>query len=367
MANTATVLEHPSFERAEAPARAPLKETTKVKGNNRLRTRLLIGLGGAIALSALAYGGYSYAIASRFVSTDNAYVGADVAQINAQISGPVAQVDVSDTRMVHKGDVLVAIDPSDSKIALASAKADYQHTLQRVSQYYAQRSQAAAQVAAQQTNVVQTAEDYDRRVKLSASGAISREQLTTAHTAAQAAVANLAAAREQLNAQGELIHGYTVADHPETESARAEVAKAELQLSRTVIRAPVDGIVSQRKVQVGQSVSPGQALMTVTPIAEAYVDANFKEGQLGKVQAGQPVTLTSDLYGSHVVYHGHVTGMGGGTGSAFAIIPAQNATGNWIKVVQRVPVRIALDAKELEKHPLRVGLSMNASIDTKAE
>ena len=372
MTNAATVLEHPGFERAEAPARMPAREGTKVeaakvKGNNKLRTRLLIGLGGAIALSALAYGGYSYVIASRYVSTDNAYVGADVAQINAQITGPVAQVAVSDTKMVHKGDVLVTIDPSDSRIALASAKADYQHTLQRVSQYYAQRSQAAAQLAAQETNVTQTAEDYDRRVRLSASGAISREQLTTAHTAAEAAVANLAAAREQLNAQSELIHGYTVADHPETESARAEVAKAELQLSRTVIRAPVDGIVSQRKVQVGQSVSPGQALMTVTPIAQAYVDANFKEGQLGKVKAGQPVTLTSDLYGAHVVYHGHVAGMGGGTGSAFAIIPAQNATGNWIKVVQRVPVRIALDPKELAAHPLRVGLSMNASIDTQAE
>jgi len=155
-----------------------------------------------------------------------------------------------------------------------------------------------------------------------------------------------------------------IANHPETAAARAALEKAQLDMSRTVIRAPIDGIVAQRKAQVGQSVQPGQALMTVSPIAQAYVDANFKEGQLSDVRVGQPVTLTSDLYGSKTVFHGKVTGMGGGTGSAFAVIPAQNATGNWIKVVQRVPVRIALAPKELTAHPLRVGLSMTATIDT---
>ncbi|HXS07608.1 MAG TPA: HlyD family efflux transporter periplasmic adaptor subunit [Rhizomicrobium sp.] len=367
MANAATVLEHPAFERAEAPARMPLKETARAKGNNKLRMRLLIGLGGLIAASALAYGGYSYLVASRYVTTDNAYVGADVAQINSQVSGPIAQVAVSDTKMVHKGDVLVTIDPADAELKLGSAEADYRHTLQRVSQYYSQRLAAAATVAARQSDVSRTAEDYARRQVLSESGAISREQLSTARTAAEAATANLAAAREQLDAQEELIKGFTVANHPETLAAKAAVEKAKLDLTRTVIRAPIDGVVAQRKAQVGQSVQPGQSLMTVSPIGQAYVDANFKEGQLGKVQVGQPVTLTSDLYGSHVVYHGRVAGMGGGTGSAFAVIPAQNATGNWIKVVQRVPVRIALDAKELAARPLRVGLSMNASIDTQAE
>ena len=368
MASTATILEHPSFERAEAPARAPAREASlKPKGNNRLRKRLLIGLGGVIALSALAYGGYATLIGARYVSTDNAYVGADVAQINSQVSGPIAQVAVSDTRMVHRGDVLVVIDPADAELKLASAEADYRHTLQRVSQYYAQRSAAAATVAARESDVSRTADDYARRQRLSQSGAISSEQLSTARTDADAATANLAAAREQFTAQEELIKGFTVADHPETLSAKAALEKAKLDLSRTVIRAPIDGVVAQRKAQVGQSVEPGQILMTVSPIAQAYVDANFKEGQLGKVQVGQPVTLTSDLYGSRVVFHGHVAGMGGGTGSAFAIIPAQNATGNWIKVVQRVPVRIALDPKELAARPLRVGLSMDATIDTKAE
>ncbi|HEY2835727.1 MAG TPA: HlyD family efflux transporter periplasmic adaptor subunit [Rhizomicrobium sp.] len=364
MSNAATVLEHPSFERAEAPVRASAKEVPKAKGNNKLRTRLLIGLGGLVVLSALAYGGYAYLVAGRYVTTDNAYVGADVAQINSQVSGPIAQVAVGDTRTVHKGDVLVVIDPADAQLKLVSAEADYRHTLQRVSQYYSQRSAAAATVAARQSDVSRTSEDYARRQVLSESGAISREQLSTARTAAEAAGANLTAAREQLDAQEELIKGFTVANHPETLAAKAAVEKAKLDLSRTIVRAPIEGVIAQRKAQVGQSVQPGQTLMTVSPIGQAYVDANFKEGQLGKVQVGQPVTLTSDLYGSHLVYHGHVAGMGGGTGSAFAIIPAQNATGNWIKVVQRVPVRIALDAKELAAHPLRVGLSMNASINT---
>jgi membrane fusion protein (multidrug efflux system) len=169
-----------------------------------------------------------------------------------------------------------------------------------------------------------------------------------------------------LQAQAELVRGVGVADHPETLAARAALEKAKLDLSRTVIRAPIDGIIAQRKAQVGQTVQPGQTLMTVTPIAQAYVDANFKEGQLKHVAVGQPVEVTSDLYGSGIVYHGKVAGMGGGTGSAFAIIPAQNATGNWIKVVQRVPVRVALDPAEMAAHPLRVGLSMTATIDTAA-
>ena len=164
-------------------------------------------------------------------------------------------------------------------------------------------------------------------------------------------------------AQAALVRDVGVNDHPETVAARAALEKAKLDLARTVIRAPIDGVVGQRKAQVGQSVQPGQSLMSVTPIAQAYVDANFKEGQLGHVRIGQPVTLTSDLYGDDVVYHGRVAGLGGGTGSAFAVIPAQNATGNWIKVVQRLPVRVALDPKELAAHPLRVGLSMEATID----
>jgi membrane fusion protein (multidrug efflux system) len=338
--------------------------TKPATGKGKLRKRLLIGLAAGVVTAGLAYAGYYVLVASHYVSTDNAYVGASVAQINSQVSGPLARVAVDETQQVHKGDVLVVIDNSDARIALAHAQADYQHTLQRVSQYYAQRDAAAATVQARLSDVTRTAGDYDRRKNLAESGAISREQLSNASTAAEAAQANLTAARESLQAQSELVKGVGIANHPETVAARAALEKAELDLSRTVIRAPIDGIVAQRKAQVGQSVQPGQALMTVTPIAQAYVDANFKEGQLSDVRVGQPVELTSDLYGNKVVFHGKVAGMGGGTGSAFAVIPAQNATGNWIKVVQRVPVRIALQPQELTAHPLRVGLSMTATIDT---
>ena len=340
-------------------------DPVKAVKQSKLRKRLLIGLGLGVAKIGLAYGAYYAYEASNYVATDNAYVGASVAQINSQVSGPVARVAVDDTQQVHKGDVLVVIDQSDAKLSLARAEADYQRTLQRVSQYYSQRAAAAATVEARITDVSRTAEDYGRRQNLAASGAISREQLSNARSAAEAAQANLVAARESLQAQSDLVKGVSVAGHPETVAARAAVEKARLDLSRTVIHAPIDGVVAQRKAQVGQSVQPGQALMTVTPIAQAYVDANFKEGQLTEVRIGQPVELTSDLYGDDVVYHGRVAGLGGGTGSAFAVIPAQNATGNWIKVVQRVPVRIALDKKEMAMRPLRVGLSMTATIDTK--
>jgi len=342
---------------------APAKPAAR---NSKLRKRLMIGLALGVAKVGLAYGAYYAFVASHYVTTDNAYVGASVAQINSQVSGPLARVAVDDTQQVHRGDVLVVIDDSDARLAVARAQADYQHTLQRVSQYYAQRDGAAATVQARVTDVTRTADDYDRRKNLAELGAISREQLSNARSAAEAAQANLMAARESLQAQSEMVKGVGIANHPETVAARAALEKAQLDLSRTVIRAPIDGIVAQRKAQVGQSVQPGQALMTVSPIAQAYVDANFKEGQLSDVRVGQPVTLTSDLYGSKTVFHGKVTGMGGGTGSAFAVIPAQNATGNWIKVVQRVPVRIALEPQELTAHPLRVGLSMTATINTQA-
>jgi len=338
-------------------AQAPTNRAT-------LRKRLMAGLAGAVLLCAAGAAYWSFA-ASGYVSTDNAYVGASVAQISSQVAGPLLSVAVEDTQAVRKGEVLATIDPSDAKLAVARAEADYRRTLQRVSQYYAQRAGAAATVQARLTDVARTGEDYARRERLAESGAISREQLSTARTAADAAQANLVAARESLVAQADLVKGVTVETHPETVAARVALDKARLDLSRTVIRAPINGIVAQRRAQIGQTVQPGQMLMTVTPIAKVYVDANFKEGQLADVRVGQPVELTSDLYGGDVVYHGKVAGMGGGTGSAFAVIPAQNATGNWIKVVQRVPVRIALDSKEVTAHPLRVGLSMTATIDVR--
>jgi len=330
------------------------------------RKILLRGLALAVLATGAGAGAYWQVVGSHYASTDNAYVGASSAQITAQTAGPLAAVRVDDTQRVRKGDVLAVIDPAEAEIAVARAEADYRRTLQRVRQYEAQSGAAAAQVQARQAELDRARTDYGRRQALAATGAVSAEEVTTARTAFEAAQANVAAARQSLAAQAALTSRGGVDDHPETLAARAALDAARLDLARTVIRAPVDGVVAQRRVQVGQRVQSGQALMTVTPLAQAYVDANFKEGQLGKVQVGQKVKLTSDLYGDHVVYSGRVAGLGGGTGSAFAVIPAQNATGNWIKVVQRVPVRIALDPAQLARRPLRVGLSMNAEIDLRS-
>jgi membrane fusion protein (multidrug efflux system) len=281
------------------------------------RKSLFIGLAATIA--ALGGGAYAYdaLVASRHVTTDNAYVGADVAQVTPLIGGPVREVLVQDTQNVRRGDVLVRLDDTDARLALASAEA-----------------RLAAAVADKQRAEI----DLRRRDALGASGSVSQEELTATRNALNVASANL-------------------------RMARAARDQALVDLDRTVIHAPVDGVISRRQVQVGQRVQPGAMLMVVTPIQDVYVDANFKESQLARVRPGQPVTLVSELYGEHVEYEGRVVGFSGGTGAAFAVVPAQNATGNWIRVVQRLPVRIALDPEQLAEHPLRVGLSMEVDID----
>jgi len=271
----------------------------------------------AAALGAIGYAIYWASEAQRFVSTDNAYVNADTAEITPLAGGPVARVYVENTQTVRAGDVLVELDPSDAQLALAQANAD----LARAEADYA-RAQS----------------DLARRRGLAATGAVSPEELS----AMQNSYAASGAARE---------------------AARARLEAAQLTLSRMTIRTPIAGVVSDKSVDVGQRVDAGAHLMVIAPIDHAYVDANFKENQLPRVTVGQPVILHSDLYGSQVAFHGRVAGFSGGTGAAFSLIPAQNASGNWIKVVQRVPVRINLDAAELRAHPLRVGMSMDARID----
>jgi membrane fusion protein (multidrug efflux system) len=329
----------------------------------QLRKRLFMGLGALVLVGAAAAGTWYYEIAQRYVSTDDAYVDADSATITPQTNGTILQVPVTDTSRVKRGQVLVEIDPSDSQLAVAQAEANYGQAVRHVRQYFANAGEAEAQIAARVSDVTRTKLDYDRRLALQQQNAISAEQISTARNAYETAQADLIAARQTLASQQALIHGSDVDHNPEVLAAKAALDTAKLNLSRTVIRAPFDGVVAQKTAQIGQRVDLGQTLMSVVPIKSAYVDANFKEGQLTRVRAGQPVTLTSDLYGSKVVFHGTVQGLGGGTGSAFAVIPAQNATGNWIKVVQRLPVRVALDPAELAIHPLRVGLSMTASID----
>ena len=325
------------------------------------------------------------------VSTDNAYVGAETASITSMVNGQVEKVLVSDTQTVKQGDVLVRVDNRDAQIALAQAQAELIKAKRQYKQTQANSNalnsqvfvsddgihSAEAQVAKAQTELNKAQDDLSRRIQLSASGAISKEELSTAQSAvnnARAGVdlakAGLAqaqssqkAAQSTLAANDALIMGSNETSTPDVLIAQAHLKQALLDLERTEIKAPFDGVITRRNIQVGQRVAAGTVLMMLVPINKLYVDANFKESQLSQVKVGQKVILTSDLYGNDVEFDGTVVGFSGGTGSAFALIPAQNATGNWIKVVQRLPIRIALEPKQLTQHPLRVGLSMEAKIN----
>lgn len=352
------------------------------------RKRIMLGLTAAFLLAG---GGWYLLHDTGEVSTDNAYVGAESAQVTPLISAAVTDVPVSNTQVVHKGDVLLRLDDSDYKLALEKAEAAYLKARREYRQSSATSGSLAAQVGARsadigqaraqlvaaQSAVEKSKADLDRRERLAGDGFVSREELTSYRNAyvsaqsslseAQAAIAQAesskGAAQQSYAANQALIAGSSIDTNPDVTAAKAALDQARLDLSRTVIRAPIDGVVANRQVQVGQRITAGSPVMTIVPVGSVYVDANFKEGQLSRVHPGQSATLTSDLYGSKTVFHGRVVGFAGGTGSAFALIPAQNATGNWIKVVQRLPVRIALDPRELAAHPLRVGLSMDASVD----
>lgn len=354
------------------------------------RKKALTVVGLILLIVALAYAVWAIFF-NHFISTDNAYVGAETASITSMVNGQVAEVLVSDTKAVKKGDLLLRIDNRDAEITLAQAQAELMKAKRQYKQTQANSSalnsqvfvsddginSAKAQVAKAQADLNKAQDDLARRQTLAASGAISKEELSTAQSAVKNAEAGLAlnqaglaqaqssqkAAQSTLAANEALIRGSNETSAPDVLIAETHVKQALLDLERTEIKAPFDGVITRRNIQVGQRVAPGSVLMMLVPITQLYVDANFKENQLPKVKVGQKVTLISDLYGSDVEFNGTVVGFSGGTGSAFALIPAQNATGNWIKVVQRLPVRIALDPKELADHPLRVGLSMDAKIN----
>ena len=343
-----------------------------------------------LIIAAVAYAVWTLFF-NHSVSTENAYVGAETASITSMVSGQVLDVMVSDTQQVKKGDLLVRVNERDAEIALAQAQAELMKAQRQYKQTQANSSalnsqvfvsddgihSAEAQVAKAQAELNKAQDDLARRSQLSTSGAISKEELSTAQSAVNNAQAGLdlakaglaqaqssqKAAQSTLAANEALIRGSNETSTPDVLIAQARLKQAILDLERTEIKAPFDGVIARRNIQVGQRVAPGTVLMMLVPISKLYVDANFKESQLAKVKAGQKAVLTSDLYGDEVEFHGTVVGFSGGTGSAFALIPAQNATGNWIKVVQRLPVRIALDPKELAEHPLRVGLSMEAKIN----
>lgn len=354
------------------------------------RKRLFALLAAAILVIAVLWFIYWALIASKKVTTEDAYVGADSAQVTAQVAGPIVATPANETQFVRKGQVLAVIEPADYRLALAKAQAELGQAERRVLGYYANEDVAAAQTEARSSDLrraqaqldsaradfTRAKAEYDRRRTLAGTGAVSADEMAQTHnqrqtaqaavTAAEAALkqarANVTAAGAEREAAAVLVRGTDLQSNPEVAAARAKLNQAHLDLDRTVVRAPTDGIVTKKAVQIGQRVQAGALMMNVVPVQSAFVDANFKEVQLRKIHVGSPVTLTSDLYGHKVKYHGKVVGIGGGSGSAFALIPAQNATGNWIKVVQRVPVRIALDPKELEKNPLRVGLSMEAVV-----
>ncbi|HET7085348.1 MAG TPA: HlyD family efflux transporter periplasmic adaptor subunit [Rhizomicrobium sp.] len=328
----------------------------------RWRRRLLGGLA-LCALTGAAAGGLRWYLASlNIVSTDDAYVDAPLAEITPQIDGTIQEVLVSDTQHVRQGDLLVRLDPADAELAVQQARANYEQASRRVEQYRANVNAAEANVAGKESNLKRAELDLRRRASITQLGAVSAEEISNAHNALDAARSELSIAEQQLAAQKTLTQDGDVARNPEVQAAKAALDRALLDLARTEIRAPVDGVVASRHAQIGQRVRLGSGLMNVVPLMDAHVDANFKEVQLQHIHPGQKVELTSDLYGSGLVFHGKVAGLGGGTGSAFAVIPAQNATGNWIKVVQRLPVRILLDPVELSRYPLRVGVSMTAKV-----
>lgn len=375
----------------ETPAVDPALSQSRKASRKRWLTRLAV----ALALIGLAWGVWYLLVARNFVSTENAYVNAQMAQVTPLVAGSATEVLVRDTQQVKAGQVLVRLDQADARIALAQAEADMAAARRRFRQTVASSSALAAQVDTSGAGVTQAQAQYrtaqaehekaridlQRRENVAASGAVSGEELTQARKAYATTLAALDAARGAINqatssrrvAQGQLaanaalVSGLSEDSDPAVLAAKARRDAAQLDLDRTEIRAPIDGVVSKLQVQIGQRLNPGQTIMTIVPLANVYVEANFKESQLQRVRIGMPAKLTADLYGSSATYRGKVVGFSGGTGSSMAVIPAQNATGNWIKVVQRLPVRIELDPADLKRHPLRVGLSMEVEIDVSGD
>ncbi|WP_416365698.1 HlyD family efflux transporter periplasmic adaptor subunit [Sphingomonas aerolata] len=389
------MMDTPSHDSDQTPAEEPKadpKDSPKVDtANPGKRKRLLLIFAAVLVVIAILYFVYDSLVLSKRVTTDNAYVAAETAQVMPLVSGQVIAVTVSNTQTVKRGQVLMRLDDADLQIAVAQAEADLAGAERRYGQTAATGDALQAQANARgadigaaraqlllaQGNLERAQIDYQRRQALVAAGAVSGDEVTAATNALRTARANVAIAQagiaqatatrasalEDRAANTALTRGTTRDNAPEVLAARAKLRQARLDLSRAVVRAPIDGVISQRNVQIGQRLAPGTAAMVIVPVDQLYVDANYKEGQLQHVRVGQHATLISDLHGDDVVYHGRVVGLAGGTGASSALIPAQNATGNWIKVVQRLPVRIALDPKELRDHPLRVGLSMDAEID----
>ncbi|WP_017906653.1 efflux RND transporter periplasmic adaptor subunit [Pseudomonas asplenii] len=345
------------------PAQTDSIENNAGATNAGKRKVMLLILALIVVLGGVAVWGWHELYGRWSESTDDAYVNGNVVEITPQVTGTVVSIGADDGDLVHEGQVLVNFDPSDAEVGLQSAEANLAKTVRQVRGLYSNVDGMKAQVVAQKAAVQKARENFTRRKNLAASGAISQEELSHARddlTSAQSALSN---AEQQLNSSNALVDDTVVSNHPDVKAAAAQLRQAYLAHARSTLIAPVTGYVAKRTVQLGQRVQPGTALMAVIPLDQLWIDANFKETQLRQMRIGQAVDIEADLYGSDVKYSGTIDSLGAGTGSAFALLPAQNATGNWIKIVQRVPVRVHINAEDLVKHPLRVGLSTQVEVD----
>jgi membrane fusion protein (multidrug efflux system) len=345
---------------ASAPASAPATPPPAGKRGRNLRI-----LAGVVAICAAGYASYWYWYARYFESTDDCYVNGDVVAITTEIPGTVIQLHVDDTQSVARDQPLLELDPADAEVAVSNAEANLGRAVRAVRALFAQADQFRAEIRDREVDLRQAEQDHERRTGLLKDGAISSEELQHTQDRINEVRASLTATEQQLNETTAQIDRTTVPTHPQVLAAVAAAREASLALRRTRVTAPVSGVVAQRSVQVGQRVAAGTPLMGVVPLDAVWVDANFKEVQLRDMRVGQPVKLRADVYGGKVVYHGKLVGLSAGSGTAFALLPAQNASGNWIKIVQRLPVRIELDPSELRAHPLRIGLSVTADVDVR--
>ena len=339
----------------------PNVDTPAAKPTSKRKRALLI-LVTVVIVAAVVWGLYYFLVGRWHESTDDAYVQGNVVSITPQAVGTVVSIGADEGMKVKAGQVLVQLDPNDAQVAYQQAVANLASTVRQVRGLYSAVNAGQADLQARRVAVQKAQADVTRREGLVATGAVSAEELSHARDELAAAQAALSGSQEQLSRNRALVDATTVSDQPQVRAAAAQLRTAYLTVQRAQIVAPVSGYVAKRSVQLGQRVQPGVTLMTIVPLEQLWVEANFKETQLAKMHIGQPVELHSDLYGGDVTFNGHLTSLGLGTGSAFSLLPAQNASGNWIKIVQRVPVRVDIDAKQLAEHPLRLGLSMSADV-----
>jgi len=340
----------------------PNPTATEVPDNGKRNLRLLI-VAAVVVIGIVIYTAYYFLHGQYFEETDDAYVASDIVQITSEVAGTITSVHVDNTQQVSQGQVLIQLDPADAQIAVASAEAELARTVRNVRGLFSKSSGLRSVINARKIALDSARNDLQRRLKVAAEGGVSSEELQHSRDQVAQLEASLATSNEELETNNAQVENTTVANHPQVLAAAAALRQASLSLKRTQITAPVKGAVARRNVEIGSRIAAGTPLLAVVPLDNAWVDANFKEVQLEHMRVGQPVEVHSDMYGKDVTYHGKIAGLGAGSGAAFALLPPQNASGNWIKIVQRVPVRISLDPKELATNPLRLGLSMSVAVD----